>query len=117
MVRSRGAFHQPPPITRATTTSAPAPRRSVLMCACRWVISFLKRLIARSFAWPFGWTRSLSARSADGLPPSPERMPRGDAPLQLPVQPGVGPAALEPAQDAAAHEDAQGHAQDDERGS
>ncbi|SBS34492.1 hypothetical protein MAQ5080_02893 [Marinomonas aquimarina] len=42
-------------------------------------------------------------------------MARGDAPLQLPVQPGVGAPALEPAQDAAADEDAQGHAQDDER--
>ena len=38
-------------------------------------------------------------------------MARGDAPLQLPVQPGVGAPALEPAQDAAADEDAQGHAQ------
>src|SRR3546814_6555544 len=44
-----------------------------------------------------------------------QRMARGDAPLQLPVQPGIGTPALEPAQDAAADEDAQGHAQDDER--
>ena len=42
-------------------------------------------------------------------------MPCGDAPLQLAVQPGIGPAAFEAAQDAAADEDAQGHAQDDER--
>ncbi len=66
MVRSRGALHHPPPMTRATITSAPAPRRRVLICACRWAISFLKRLIA----CPFGWSRSPSARSAHGRPPS-----------------------------------------------
>ena len=38
-----------------------------------------------------------------------------NAPLQLPIQPGVGTPTLEAAQDAAADEDAERHAQDDER--
>jgi len=41
-------------------------------------------------------------------------MARGNAPLQLPVQPGVGTPTLETAQDAAADENAQRHAQDNE---
>ena len=44
-----------------------------------------------------------------------QRMARGDAPLQLPVQPGIGTPALEAAQDAAADEDPQGHAKHDKR--
>ncbi len=44
-----------------------------------------------------------------------QRMARGDAPLQLPVQPGVGAPALQAPQDAAADEHAQRHAQHDER--
>ncbi|MPM94907.1 hypothetical protein SDC9_142056 [bioreactor metagenome] len=45
-----------------------------------------------------------------------QRMARCDAPLQLPVEPSVRTPALEASQDAATHEHAQGHAQDDERG-
>ncbi len=44
-----------------------------------------------------------------------QRIARGDAPLQLPVQPGVGTPTLEATQDAAADEHAEGHAQHDER--
>src|SRR3546814_11385572 len=40
------------------------------MFACRWVISFLKRLIVTPLLQTFGWSRSQSVRSVHGRPPS-----------------------------------------------
>src|SRR3546814_4453135 len=58
----------------------------------------------------------ISDWSSDVCSSDLQRVARGDAPLELPIQPGVGTPTLEATQDAAPDEHAEGHAQHDERG-